>query len=100
MKTWVRKSLNVGVLSAGFLLVGGTAAHADWHSGPNAGIGTGNQLGNVLQIPIDISGNAVAVGGFANAQSTGGAAAVNSESASTESGSTEADMTTGFNGGI
>ncbi|GIJ47197.1 hypothetical protein Val02_40830 [Virgisporangium aliadipatigenens] len=105
MKTWVRKSLNVGVLSAGFLLVGGTAAHAaDWHTGPNAGLLNGNQLGSVLQIPVDISGNAVAVGGIAGAQSQGGAVAWNAESATTESATTEsarteADMTSGFNFG-
>ena len=49
MKTWVRRSLNVGVLGAGFLLVSGpVAAHADQVSGPNAGIGSGNQLSSVL----------------------------------------------------
>ena len=100
MKTWVRRSLNVGVLGAGFLLVGGTAAQADMVSGPNAGVASGNQLSSVLQMPIDISGNAVSVLGFANAQSIGGAGAVNTESASTESANTEAGMVSGFNGGL
>ena len=102
MKTWVRRSLNVGVLGAGFLLVGGTAAQADMVSGPNAGVASGNQLSSVLQMPIDVSGNAVSVLGFANAQSIGGAGAVNTESATTEStATTEAgNMVTGFNGGL
>ncbi len=94
MKTWVRRSLNVGVLSAGFLLVGGGAAQAaDMTSGPNAGVGSGNQLGNVLQLPVDVSGNAIAVGGFADASSEGGA------SATTEGASAES-MTTGYNAGV
>jgi hypothetical protein len=97
MKTWVRRSLNVGVLGAGFLLVGGTvAAQADQVSGPNAGIASGNQLSSVLQLPIDISGNAVSVLGFADASSVGGAGAVNAESASV----TEAGQVSGFNSGI
>jgi intracellular sulfur oxidation DsrE/DsrF family protein len=101
MKTWVRRSLNVGVLGAGFLLVGGTAAHADMVSGPNAGVASGNQLSSVLQVPVDVSGNAVSVLGFANAQSIGGAGAVNTESATTESAQTEAgDMVSGFNAGL
>src|SRR4051794_25800944 len=59
MKTWVRKSLNVGVLSAGFLLVSGGAAHADWTTGYNAGLLDGNQLDTKLQVPVDVSGNAL-----------------------------------------
>lgn len=96
MKTWVRRSLNVGVLGAGFLLVSGTAAQADQVSGPNAGIASGNQLSSVLQLPIDISGNAVSVLGFADAASVGGAGAVNAESAPV----TEAGQVSGFNSGI
>jgi hypothetical protein len=96
MKTWVRRSLNVGVLGAGFLLVSGTAAQADQVSGPNAGIASGNQLSSVLQLPIDISGNAVSVLGFADAASVGGAGAVNTESAPV----TEAGQVSGFNSGI
>jgi hypothetical protein len=96
MKTWVRRSLNVGVLGAGFLLVSGTAAQADQVSGPNAGIASGNQLSSVLQLPIDISGNAVSVLGFADAASVGGAGAFNTESAPV----TEAGQVTGFNSGI
>src|SRR5215212_5438590 len=97
MKTWVRRSLNVGVLGAGFLLVSGAAAaQADQVSGPNAGLVSGNQLSSVLQMPIDISGNAVSVLGFADASSVGGAGAVNAESAS----ATEAGQVSGFNSGV
>ncbi len=99
MKTWVRKSLNVGVLSAGFLLVSGGAAHADWTTGYNAGLLDGNQLDSKLQVPIDVSGNALGLLGFADAQSGGGAVA-NTESASTESANSTESWTTGFNGGI
>ena len=99
MKTWVRKSLNVGVLSAGFLLVSGGAAHADWTTGYNAGLLDGNQLDTKLQVPVDVSGNALGLLGFANAQSGGGAVA-NTESASTESANSTESWTSGFNGGI
>src|SRR6266508_2081817 len=93
MKTWVRRSLNVGVLSAGFLLIGGAAAQAaDMTTGNNAGAGSGNQLGSVLQLPVDISGNAVGVAGFADASSKGGATATNG-------GGTES-LTTGYNSGV
>jgi hypothetical protein len=96
MKTWVRRSLNVGVLGAGFLLVSGAAAQADQVSGPNAGVLSGNQLSSVLQLPIDVSGNAISVLGFADASSVGGAGAVNAESAPV----TEAGQVSGFNTGI
>jgi hypothetical protein len=99
MKTWVRKSLNVGVLSAGFLLVSGGAAHADWTTGYNAGLLDGNQLDTKLQVPVDVSGNALGLLGFADAQSGGGAVA-NTESATTESANSTESWTTGFNGGI
>ncbi len=99
MKTWVRKSLNVGVLSAGFLLVSGGAAHADWTTGYNAGLLDGNQLDTKLQMPVDVSGNALGLLGFADAQSGGGAVA-NTESGTTESANSTESWTTGFNGGI
>src|SRR5690349_16562188 len=99
MKTWVRKSLNVGVLSAGFLLVSGGAAHADWTTGYNAGLLDGNQLDTKLQVPVDVSGNALGLLGFADAQSGGGAVA-NTESATTESANSTEAWTTGYNAGI
>ncbi|MFC5005296.1 chaplin family protein [Dactylosporangium cerinum] len=94
MKTWVRKSLNVGVLSAGFLLISGGAAHADWTTGYNAGLLNGNQFDTTLQLPINVCGNSIAVLGFADASCGGGAAAIDTESATTE------DWTTGYNAGV
>src|SRR2546421_12646892 len=92
MKTWVRKSLNVGVLSAGFLLVAGNAAHADTTTGYNAGVGSGNQLLTTVQVPVNVSGNAVALLGGAHAEGSGEGAAANSNA-------TE-DLTTGYNSGV
>src|SRR4051812_33816819 len=94
MKTWVRKSLNVGVLSAGVLLVSGGAAHADWTTGYNAGLLNGNQFDTTLQVPVNVCGNSIAVLGFADASCGGGAAAIDTESATTE------DWTTGYNAGV
>ena len=94
MKTWVRKSLNVGVLSAGFLLISGGAAHADWTTGYNAGLLNGNQFDTTLQLPINVCGNSIAVLGFADASCGGGATAIDTESATTE------DWTTGYNAGV
>ncbi|MEV6925402.1 chaplin family protein [Dactylosporangium sp. NPDC051485] len=100
MKTWVRKSLNVGVLSAGFLLVSGGAAHADWTSGYNAGLLNGNQFDTTLQVPVNVCGNSIAVLGFADAHCGGGAAAVKTESASATESATTEDWTTGYNAGV
>src|SRR5207247_6483333 len=41
------------------------AASAD--TGFNAGVATGNQVSPVVQVPVTACGNAVAIGGFANA---------------------------------
>ncbi|WP_432982708.1 chaplin family protein [Dactylosporangium sp. CA-233914] len=101
MKTWVRKSLNVGVLSAGFLLVSGGAAHAaDWTTGYNAGLLNGNQLDTTLQVPVNVCGNSIAVLGFADAHCGGGATAVKAESASATESATTEDWTTGYNAGV
>ncbi|NUT37443.1 MAG: chaplin, partial [Hamadaea sp.] len=80
MKTWVRRSLNAGALTAGALLVTGTAAgsaHADATlvSSDNIGILNGTQVLLPVQAPIDVCGNAVAVAGLAAAGCTGGSAA-------------------------
>jgi hypothetical protein len=100
MKTWVRKSLNVGVLSAGFLLVSGGAAHADWTTGYNAGLLNGNQFDTTVQVPVNVCGNSIAVLGFADANCGGGAAAVKTESASATESATTEDWTTGYNAGV
>ncbi|WP_432833587.1 chaplin family protein [Dactylosporangium sp. CA-092794] len=100
MKTWVRKSLNVGVLSAGFLLVSGGAAHADWTTGYNAGLLNGNQFDTTLQVPVNVCGNSIAVLGFAGAQCDGGATAIKTESATATESATTEDWTTGYNAGV
>ncbi|NUT31479.1 MAG: DUF320 domain-containing protein [Hamadaea sp.] len=77
MNSWARKSLKVGALSAGFLLAGAAAAHADATTSNNAGIGNGTQVDAQIQAPIDVCGNAVALFGNAYAGCTGGAWATN-----------------------
>src|SRR5947207_2985608 len=78
MKTWVRKSLKVGILSAGFLLVGGTAAaQAAPSRSDNFRLGSGNQVVPVVVVPIDVTGNAVGVLGTAQATGhSGGSSAM------------------------
>src|SRR6185312_3673048 len=44
---------------------GGGSCGPDQITGLNAGILSGNQISNVAQVPIDISGNAISVLGFA-----------------------------------
>jgi hypothetical protein len=92
MKTWVRKSLNVGVLSAGFLLVASGAAHADTATSNNTGLGSGNQLLLNGQVPINVVGNGVGVLGWSHADggSSGGATAM---------GAPAGDLITGNNYG-
>ena len=46
-------------------------------SGFNAGLLTGNQVSSVVQVPISVCGNSIAVLGFADAACVGGAGAVN-----------------------
>lgn len=77
MKTWVRRSLNAGALTAGALMAAGTAAHADpaLVSSDNIGILNGTQVLLPVQAPIDICGNAVGVLGTAAAGCAGGSAA-------------------------
>ncbi|GAA3449198.1 chaplin family protein [Dactylosporangium matsuzakiense] len=100
MKTWVRKSLNVGVLSAGVLLVSGGAAHADWTTGYNAGLLNGNQFDTTLQVPVNVCGNSIAILGFADANCGGGATAIKTESASSTESATTEDWTSGYNAGV
>lgn len=71
------KTLKVGVLSAGFLLIGSAAHAADnLNSSLNVGIGNGNQVKALVQAPINVCGNAVSVIGSASAWCKGGAHAV------------------------
>jgi small secreted domain DUF320 len=73
MKTWVRKTLSVGVLAAGALLFAPGAAQADAHqsNGDNNGILNGTQLVTGVQVPVNIVGNSVGILGEANSFGTG-----------------------------
>ena len=93
MKTWVRKSLSVGVLAAGAVLFGQAAAHADASTSGNFGIGNGTQVFVPIQTVVDVCGNSIgAIGGVAFAGCEGGAGATTAGGASS--------MTTSDNYGV
>ncbi len=94
MKTWVRKSISVGVMAAGGLLATQAAAQADVVTTGNYGALNGTQVVVPIQIPIDVCGNSVALIGGAQAACGGGAIAVN------ESSRTEADIVSAGNYGL
>jgi hypothetical protein len=73
MKTWVRKTLSVGVLAAGALLFAPGAAHADvsQDSWDNNGILNGAQFVAPINVPQNMVGNAIGVAGEANAAGSG-----------------------------
>ncbi|GHJ46635.1 hypothetical protein Cs7R123_39770 [Catellatospora sp. TT07R-123] len=75
--TLTRTSVKVGVLSAGLLMMGTSAAHAadNWNTSFNSGIGSGNQIKLPIQAPINICGIAIGILGDATASCTGGAEA-------------------------
>ena len=96
MKTWVRKTLSVGVLAAGALLFAPGAAQADDHvqaTGANNGILNGTQIAVPVNVPINVVGNSLGILGVASAQGVG----VNH----IESGrGGRSSQVTGFNNGI
>jgi hypothetical protein len=63
MKTWIRKSLKVGVLSAGILLFAASSAQAGTTqvADGNDGVINGNQIDVPIQIPINVCGNGIGV---------------------------------------
>src|SRR4029453_6205396 len=73
MKTWVRKTLSVGVLAAGALLFAPGAAHAgvSQDTSENNGALNGTQLSAPVNIPVNFVGNAIGVAGEANAAGAG-----------------------------
>ncbi|GGM31315.1 chaplin family protein [Dactylosporangium sucinum] len=73
MKRWLIRSVQVAALSLGGLALTGTAAHADWQSGPNVGLFNGNQTSTTVQVPVNICGNSLAILGIASANCNGGA---------------------------
>jgi hypothetical protein len=77
MNRWLIRSVQVAALAMGGLALAGTAAHADWDSGPNVGLFNGNQSSTTIQTPVNICGNSLAIIGFASANCDGGAVAYN-----------------------
>ncbi|HCT81774.1 MAG TPA: hypothetical protein DGT23_35380 [Micromonosporaceae bacterium] len=74
--TMRKNAIKVGLLSAGILLIGSSAQAADnWNSSGNTGLLNGNQLKIPVQLPIELCGNAITVGGTASAWCEGGASA-------------------------
>jgi hypothetical protein len=72
----LRLVAGTAIAGAGLLAFGAPAQAAQISFG-NSGIGSGNQFSSVIQAPVSICGNAVAIGGFASAHCRGGASAVN-----------------------
>src|ERR1044072_6966221 len=99
MKTWVRKTLSVGVLAAGALLFAPGAAHAGGHqsTGDNNGILNGNQIAVPIRVPVNIVGNGLGILGEAN---TAGVGVNNVESARTTEHGWRDIQSTGDNNGI
>jgi hypothetical protein len=73
MKTWVRKTLSVGILAAGALLLAPGAAHAgvSQDTSYNSGFLNGNQIAVPISVPFNQVGNAIGVAGEANAAGVG-----------------------------
>jgi hypothetical protein len=76
MKTWVRKTLSVGVLAAGALLFSSTSAHAGggvWQdTQQNYGLGNGIQGAVPVNLGANACGNSASILGLSNAQAACG----------------------------
>ncbi|MEU0487119.1 chaplin family protein [Streptosporangium sp. NPDC006013] len=75
MRTWVRGTAPAALLALGVMAMGGGTAFADTDG--DHSIAGGNQVNLPITLPIDISGNAVAVAGQSAASSEGGASVEN-----------------------
>src|SRR5690349_11716498 len=73
MKTWVRKTLSVGVLAAGALLFAPGAAHADvsQDTSGNVAILNGTQVFAPIAVPLNVVGNSIGVPGEATSAGSG-----------------------------
>ncbi len=71
MRTWVKGTAPAALLALGVMSLGSGTAFADT-TGDNS-IGGGNQVDIPITLPVDISGNGVAVAGGAHGSSEGGA---------------------------
>ncbi|WIM96588.1 hypothetical protein ACTOB_000029 [Actinoplanes oblitus] len=82
-KTWVRKTLSVGIMAAGALLMAPAAAQAGFapsaagqdgvtqFSSSNLGALNGTQFAAPITAPINMNGNAIALGGISRATGAG-----------------------------
>ncbi|MFF5204955.1 chaplin family protein, partial [Streptosporangium sp. NPDC000396] len=75
MRTWVKGTTPAALLALGVMTLGSGTAFAD--TSGDGSIGGGNQVNIPITLPIDISGNAVAVAGESTASSKGGASVDN-----------------------
>ncbi|TMR12161.1 DUF320 domain-containing protein [Nonomuraea turkmeniaca] len=75
MRTWAKASTPAALLAVAVMSFGGGTALAD--TSGDGSVGGGNQVDLPISLPIDISGNAVAAAGSAEASSQGGAEVVN-----------------------
>ncbi|MFI0424209.1 chaplin family protein [Spongiactinospora sp. 9N601] len=75
MRTWAKGTAPAALLAVAVMTVGSGTAAAD--TGGNGSVGGGNQVSAPVNLPIDISGNAVGVLGESSAGSQGGATVVN-----------------------
>ncbi|RBQ21201.1 hypothetical protein DP939_00230 [Spongiactinospora rosea] len=75
MRTWAKGTAPAALLAVAVMTVGSGTAAAD--TGGNGSVGGGNQVSAPVNLPIDISGNAIGVLGESSAGSRGGATVVN-----------------------
>jgi hypothetical protein len=73
---WAKGTARATLLTASFVALGAGPALADVTNGDGSVLG-GNQVHAPVSVPVDVSGNAVAVAGHALAGSTGGASVRN-----------------------
>ncbi|GAB2829089.1 hypothetical protein GCM10027176_36600 [Actinoallomurus bryophytorum] len=73
MRKWAKGTTRAALLTASFVALGAGPALADVTNGDGSILG-GNQVNAPISVPVDISGNALAVLGHSVAGSTGGAA--------------------------
>jgi hypothetical protein len=79
MKRFVLRTLIFGAVAAGGILVAGAPAQAAQNSFFNSGPLSGNQFSTVVQVPVNVCGNAIAILGNARAACRGGAFAFNGD---------------------
>src|SRR5688572_2690794 len=75
MKRLALRTLGFAAFAAGAALALSSPAQADTIG--NGGILSGNSVSSVIQVPVNVCGNAIGILGNASAQCTGGAWAIN-----------------------